>query len=102
MANLRISWVLPTTRESGKPLNPADIAGVLIELSADRGASYVVVGNYPPNVLQTLIEDVDYGDWFVRGTVQDTAGRLSLPVVASINRQDTTNPGVVAITLTLE
>lgn len=102
MANLRVRWVLPTTRDSGKPLNPADIANVKLEISADLGVNYVVLGTFPPNVLETLVQDIDYGDWYVRGTVEDTAGRVSDPAVASVLNPDTTPPGALALTLSLE
>jgi hypothetical protein len=53
MARVTVNWVLPTTRESGKPLAVSAIKDVLIEVSAD-GTSYTTVGRYPPTTLTTL------------------------------------------------
>ena len=100
MANLKISWVLPTLRTSGKPLAPADIDHALIEVSADLGANWSEVGAFPPAVLETTLQDVDFGEWQVRGTVFDTKGRASNPVTASIVNEDVTPPGELALTLT--
>lgn len=100
MARLNISWVLPTLRESGKPLAAADIDKVSLAISAD-GIDFQPLGSYPPNVLSTFVDDVDYGEWFVRGTVFDTAGRASTPVTKSIVHADDTPPGALAITLSL-
>lgn len=100
MANVRVQWALPTTRESGKPLNPADIEAVSIEISAD-GTNYAPVGDFAPNTLETVVSDVDFGEFFFRGTVRDTNGRVSNPVVASIVNEDTTPPGELSLTLEL-
>jgi hypothetical protein len=103
MANLRVRWTLPTTRESGKPLAPASIAHVKIELSADLGANWVLINDYPPSVLETLLQDLDFGTWQVRGTVVDSAGRASAPFVGEATNEDTTPPSVLgALTLTWE
>lgn len=100
MANLRILWNLPTTRESGAALAPTDIKHVRVELSAD-GATYALVGDFPPTVTETLVEALDTGEWFVRGLVADLKGRVSQPAVKSVVI-DETAPGVVTFTLTLE
>lgn len=100
MARLNISWVLPTLRESGKPLDPTHIANVLIEISAD-GISFESLGTFAKDTLSTFVDDIDYGEWFVRGTVYDTSGRASDPAVVSITRADETPPGALAITLSL-
>lgn len=99
MANVRVQWALPTTRESGKPLNPADIEAVSIEISADGGANYAPVGDFAPNVLETTVADVDFGEFFFRGTVRDTKGRVSNPVVASIVNEDSTPPSELTLVL---
>jgi hypothetical protein len=101
MANLNISWALPTTRESGKPLNPSDILHVRIEISADGGANYGLVGDFPPDVLNTVVQDVDFGEWTVRGLVADTKGRVSNPVVAQVVNEDTTPPSELTLVLEL-
>ena len=94
MANVRVTWTLPTTRESGKPLNPADIRGVSIELSAD-GEAFAEIGEFPPTELSTVVQDLEPGLWAFRGTVIDTKARPSAPVVNMIDipvPEDTTAP----------
>ena len=100
MARLNIAWTLPTLRESGKPLDPTHIANVLIEISAD-GISFESLGTFAKDTLSTFVDDIDYGEWFVRGTVYDTAGRASDPTTVSITRADDTPPGALAITLSV-
>ncbi len=101
MATVRAAWVLPTTRESGKPLNVADIDHVRIEVSADLGETFGLVGAFPSNVLETIVEDVDFGTWTFRGTVVDSRGRESNPVEATIVVEDTTPPSELTLTLDL-
>jgi len=99
--NLNVSWVLPTVRESGKPLNPADIAGVELSISADN-TNWSVYNTFAPTVLTTVIPELESGAWWVRGVVKDTAGRVSKPVVSTITLPDTTAPGALAsLTLAL-
>jgi hypothetical protein len=93
--SVNVSWVLPTTRESGKPLNPADIAGVQLSISADN-ANWTVYDTFTPDVLTTVIPELDLGEWFVAGVVKDTAGRSSKAVVSSIVVPDETAPGNLA------
>lgn len=96
--NVNVSWVLPTTRESGKPLNPADIAGVELSLSADN-VNWSLYNTFPREVANTVIPELDIGEWFVQGVVVDTAGKRSKPVVKSIVVPDETAPGVLELTL---
>ena len=100
MADLKIQWALPTTRESGNPLDVADIKHVRIELSADSGANYALIGDFLPDVLETVVQALDSGTFTVRGLVADKQGRVSQPVTASIVI-DETAPGVVVLTLSL-
>lgn len=101
MANVNVSWALPVTRESGKPLDPADISHVRIEVSADAGETFALVNDFPSDVLQTVVEGLDPGTWVFRGLVADVKGRVSAPVVTSITIEDTTAPGEL-LNLTIE
>lgn len=98
--NVNVSWTLPTTRESGKPLNPLDIASVNLEISVDN-ATWSPYDSFPRDVTETVIPELDIGDWFVRGTVVDTNGRSSAPVIESITIPDETAPGALSLTLSL-
>jgi hypothetical protein len=95
MANLKVTWTLPTTRESTKPLNPADIRGVEIQLSADLGTTFTKLEEYPPAVLETVITELEPGEWRVRGIVYDTNNRASKPLVATLVIPDNTAPGAL-------
>lgn len=93
--NVTLVWALPTTRESGKPLAVADIRHVAVDVSADGGASWSPLGAFTPDVLSTEITDLDFGTWSFRGVVEDTRGRVSNPLVASLTVEDTTPPSVL-------
>lgn len=97
--NITLQWALPVTRESGKPLAVSDIQGVVIEVSANDGADWALLGTFPPSVLSTQVTDLDFGTWLFRGVVVDTKGRASAPLTATLVNEDTTPPSVL---LTLE
>lgn len=90
MANVRVTWRLPETRESGRPLEPGELQGVEIALSADGGANFGVLDIFPPNVTETTITELEDGEWQVRGIV--IGKKRSQPVVRSIVI-DTSAPG---------
>lgn len=100
--NVNVAWVLPTTRESNRPLDPADIAGVELSISADGGANWSVYDTFPPTVLSTVIPELDIGTWLVSGRVKDTAGKFGKPKQGSIVVPDETAPGeLLELTLSL-
>ena len=90
--SLNVSWVLPTTRESGKPLALADIAGVELSLSTD-GKFWSVYDTFTNDVLATVIPELEIGEWFVSGVVVDTTGKRSKPLVQSVVIPDESPPG---------
>ena len=96
--SVNVSWVLPTTRESGKPLDPAQVAAVELSLSADN-VNWTAYDTFLPAVLATVIPELDIGEWFVQGVVLDTAGKRSKPVVKSIVVPDESAPGALNLTL---
>lgn len=89
--NVNVSWVLPTTRTSTLPLANTDIAGVEFSLSVDN-VNWNVYDTFPPDVLSTVIPELDIGEWFVSGVVIDTAGKRSKPKVKSIVVPDDSEP----------
>jgi hypothetical protein len=89
MSNLRLNWVLPTTRVGGEALLPEQIKFVEIKMSADGGLTYNGLVQAPPSVLEHLITDADPGTYHFKGVVQDIDGRRSTSHDIS-----TTNPGV--------
>lgn len=95
MANVKVLWALPTTRESGKPLAPSDIKHVRIEVSANGGQTYALIGDFPPSVLEADVQDLDFGTWTFRGLVVDKEGRVSPPLVATFVNEDTTGPSAL-------
>lgn len=93
--NVNVSWDLPTTRESGLPLDPADIQHVEVLLSADLGATFTSINNIAPPATDITVPDLDIGDWIFRLVVVDTAGRQSANVDTPVNVPDETNPSTV-------
>jgi hypothetical protein len=90
--NVTLIWELPTTRESGKPLAIAAIQHVVVDVSADDGASWVPIGTFPPAVLSTEVTDLDFGTWLFRGVVVPVKGLPSLPLTATLVNEDTSPP----------
>jgi hypothetical protein len=96
--SVNVSWVLPTTRESGLPLNLADVAAVELSLSTD-GTTFAVYDSFVPAVLATVIPELEIGEWWVSGVVVDTAGKRSKPAVKSIVVPDESAPAALTLTL---
>lgn len=101
MANVKVRWVLPTVRQSGRPLDISQIAGAEIAISADAGATFSVDGVYPPDVTETVFSELEAGDWLFRCVVIDTAGRRSNPALGGITIADESPPGEPVIEVTL-
>ena len=93
--NVTLSWALPTTRASGKPLLVQDIQHVVVEVSGDEGQTWALIGTFPPDVLSTVVTDLDYGIWTFRGVVVDTRGRSSDPLLAILENADTSPPSAL-------
>lgn len=92
--NVNVSWVLPTTRESTKPLANTDIASVELSLSVDN-VNWSVYNSFPKEVLSTVIPELEIGEWFVAGVVVDTAGKRSKPLVKSVVVPDDSAPSAL-------
>ena len=99
--NVNVSWDLPTTRESGLPLDPADIQHVEVSLSADLGTTFTFINNIAPPATDITVPDLDIGDWIFRLVVVDVNNRRSVDVDTPVNVTDETNPtGVVNVQVT--
>lgn len=100
MRNVIINWVLPTTRKLGGPLPESEIQHVVIEMSADAGASYSLIGDFPPAELSVPVNDLPFSDQYVvRGTVVDTDLQPGNSVTQSFVVSDTSPPGDLVITI---
>lgn len=102
MANVKVTWGLPTVRGSGKPQDPALIRGVEIAISGDAGASFAVTDEFPPSILETLFTDLEPGSWVFRGVAIDTAGRRGPESRATVVLEDTSAPGPLAAFVAVE
>lgn len=90
-----VTWQLPTSRESGGPLDIADIQHVEVSLSADLGVNFSILGNVTPLAAQErTIPDLVDGDYVVRLVVVDVNGLRSANVDTSF-LIDTSAPGTV-------
>lgn len=95
--NVTLHWELPTTRTSNRPLPATDIQHVLVDVSADDGATWAPIGAFPPNVLSTQLTDLDFGTWKFRGVVVDLKGRVSAPLEAVLVNEDTSPPSALVV-----
>jgi hypothetical protein len=101
MKTIVISWILPTTRQQGGPLAVSDIGGVEIELSADAGVNFTPVGVFTPDILQTQVADLPFGDQYqVRGRVIDQTGQAGNWAVELFSLADDSPPGDLTVTVT--
>jgi len=102
MANVRVEWVLPTTKyPSGKPLLASEIAGFEVAISADEGANWTVTDLYPPDVVSSEFTDLEPGLWKWRGVTIDKAGRRGREAFAEVLVADASGPGAALMTATL-
>lgn len=103
MKNILINWVLPTTRQLGGPLPVEEIDHVSIELSADAGASYALVGDFTPDVLSAPVNDLPVSDQYVvRGHVVDTGTLVGDYTETAFVIADDSAPGVLEITVVIQ
>lgn len=89
MANVRVTWVLPKTRESGRPATIEDVKGFEIALSVDGGDTFGVFDVFPPSVLETVLTELEPGTWTVRGRAIDQADQPGKAITRSITIADT-------------
>ncbi len=91
-----VTWDLPTERVSGNPLDPAEIAGVDVSLSADGGVNFTLTDTVIPADPQTVTyPDLVDGDYAVRLVVRLTGGEQSAGVDTPF-QLDTSAPNDVA------
>lgn len=96
MKTVTLTWDLPTTREQGGVLDPADINNIEVEASADGGTNWVLAGSVAPTDTQTFtMSDLDIGTWMFRVTVIDGAGQRSAPAETSVSVVDDSPPSSV-------
>jgi len=104
MKTATLNWTLPAVRESGNPLDRADIDRADIYMSADGGANFVLAGTVSESLPQTFtVSDLDVGAYSFRVIVVDTAGREGRAVDVVAEVADETPPGGVTgleVTLT--
>ena len=96
MKNVLIEVVLPTTRVSGLPLDPADIAKVELSMSADSGNTFSFVDNIIPPDLDYQLNDLPPGTYIFRGTVEDTQERRSTDLDETATIEDESDPSPLA------
>lgn len=103
MKNIVIQWVLPTVRQQGGALSVSEIQQVDIELSADAGASYSVIGVFTPDVLEVPVNDLPFSDQYIaRGRAVDTADKVGNWREEPFVLADDSAPGDLIITVTIQ
>ncbi len=68
-----INWELPTTRQSGLPVDAAEVLGTEVALSVVGGVYSVLDPMLPPDILEHVIPDLTPGDYLCRLVPIDTA-----------------------------
>jgi hypothetical protein len=102
MANVKLDWVLPTTKfPSGKPLPIDQVAGFEVAVSGDEGANWTVTDVFAPDVLSTVFTDLEPGVWRFRGVTLDKTGRRGVDAFAVIEIADLSGPGAATLETTL-
>ena len=94
MSNIRLNWVLPTTRTSTRPLPVEEIKHWAIEVSLDAGANWTPLNQVAPPDLSLLVTDVEPGTWKFRGAAVDTADRAGAWLETSVTVADTSPPEI--------
>ena len=92
MSNIRLTWDHPTTRESGLPLDPADIAETQISMSADGGVNWSPIGFTSFLTHEFVITDVEPATYDFRAVTVDTKGEPSAPVDTEVSVLDQSAP----------
>jgi len=78
MARATLNWDLPTERENGAALTPADISHTEISMSADAGDNFSPSANVASDVTQEfVVDDLAPGDYIFRAVVVDAGLRRS-------------------------
>ena len=102
MANVKLEWVLPTTKfPSGKPLPVDQIDAFEVAISGDDGASWTVTDLFTPDVLSTLFTDLEPGAGRFRGVTLDKAGRRGVEAFAVVEIADLSGPGAATLVASL-
>ena len=88
-----VTWDLPTETKNGNPLDPSEVAGVEVSLSA--GGSFAVAGTVNPADPQTwTFPDLVDGNYVIRlvvlGSGVPDSGAVDTPVLV-----DSSGPGEV-------
>jgi len=103
MKNIIINWVLPTTRQQGGALPVEDIRDAVIELSADAGASFSLIGQFVPGQLSVPVNDLPFSDqYIVRGRCFDNANQPGLWTETPFALSDDSPPGDLVITVDIQ
>ena len=85
MANVRLSYTLPSARTDGKALPISEIRHVSVFLSADNGANFAKVADVPPSQNEYIQTDLEAGLWVFRLIVEDILGQKSSAVDKSVS-----------------
>jgi hypothetical protein len=99
-----LNWTLPTTRTSGRPITPAELAGTEVGVSSDGGQNYELLNGgapFPPNVLQTVVSELEPGEWFFKAEWLAVNGGRSGRLTATVTVEDTSPPNVGALSVLL-
>lgn len=107
MKTALVTWMLPTTRESGNPLPVAEIAGTDVDLAVAPTTGAPVFTNLgtrmpPPNVPQEwTIPDLAAGNWIVRLVLRTVDGGSATTDTPFVVPDDSNPSPIVTVNVTL-
>ena len=100
--NVTVSWTLPTTRVSGNPIDPNNLAGVDVSLSADGGVNFALTDTIiPTDPQEVFFPDLVDGDYAVRLVVRLVSGQASAGVDTPFTLDTSVPNDVTDVTITL-
>jgi len=95
MGDALARWEHPTKRQSGLPMDPADVKGTEVSLAVAGGPYSVLEPLVPPATLQHPIPDLSPGDYLCKLVSIDMENDPGTPVELPFNVADESPPGPV-------
>lgn len=91
--SIKCTWTPPATRESGRPIDPADIAGYSLVMRVEGAPEFTEIATPAATVREYVLDVTDPGLYEFQLFVIDTDGRKSKPSAGAVMIPDSTAPG---------
>lgn len=100
--SIKITWVAPTTRRSGRPLDPNDIANYVLSMRVEGAPAFSEIARPLKSETSFSLDVSDPGLYQFSLSLVDTGGRVGTPATGQIVIPDTSLPNAPAMTIVLE